>query len=90
MVDAEEVSLSESAELSEERQRMKRRRRRLIYSNDSGDIYVTGANTPDGFLAVRMKPVLGTQVDSVFYCTGDTTMFSYQAKVGEVYGKYGT
>ena len=90
MVDAEEVSLSESAELSEERQRMKRRRRRLIYSNDSGDIYVTGANTPDGFLAVRMKPVLGTQVDSVFYCTGETTMFSHQAKVGEVYGKYVT
>ena len=81
---------AESPELAAQRQEMKTRKRCLIYNNDSGDIYPTGANTPDGFLAVRMKPVLDTQVDSVFYCTGATTMFSHQAKVGEVYGKYVT
>jgi len=80
----------ESAEMARMRETAKNRRRRLIYNNDSGDIYAAGANTPDGFLAVRMKPVLDTQVDSVFYCTGATTMFSHQAKVGEVYGKYVT
>ena len=80
----------ESAEMARMRETAKNRRRRLIYNNDSGDVYAAGANTPDGFLAVRMKPVLDTQVDSVFYCTGATTMFSHQAKVGEVYGKYVT
>ena len=80
----------ESVELAAKRREMQHRERRLIYNNDSGDIYATGANAPEGFLAVRMKPVLDTQVDSVFYCTGATVMFSHQAKVGEVYGEYVT
>jgi len=80
----------ESSQLAAQRQKMKHRGRRLIYNNDSGDIYAGGASTPDGFLAVRMKHTLNTQVDSVFYCTGATTMFSHQARVGEVYGKYVT
>ncbi len=67
---------------------MKSRQRRIIYDNDGGDVFAKGADTPDGFLAVRMKPVLDTQVDSVFYCTGAATMFTHQARVGEVYGKY--
>ena len=78
----------ESSAMRRTRREMKWRHRRVIYNNDSGDVYAEGANTPEGFLAVRMKPVLDTQVDSVFYCTGATTMFSHQAKVGEVYGKH--
>ena len=78
----------ESGEMRKTRHEMKWRKRRLIYNNDSGDIFPAGADTPEGFLAVRMKPTLDTQVDSVFYCTGATTMFSHQAKVGEVYGKH--
>ncbi|MFH0964038.1 MAG: family 10 glycosylhydrolase [Planctomycetota bacterium] len=78
----------ESESFAKQRQQLKHRQRRIIYNNDGGDIYAAGANTPEGFLAVRMKPTLDTQVDSVFYCTGATTMFSHQAKVGEVYGKY--
>jgi len=84
------AATSESPQLAAQRQKVRHRRRRLIYNNDSGDIYASGANTPDGFLAVRMKHVLNTQVDSVFYCTGATTMFSHQARVGETYGKYVT
>ena len=64
------------------------RRRRIIYNNDGGEVFALGANTPESFLAVRMKPVLNTQVDSVFYCTGAATMFSHRAKIGEIYGKY--
>ena len=54
------------------------------------DSFSAGCNTPDGFLAVRMKAVLDTQVESVFYCTGATTIFTHQAKVGEVYGEHFT
>ena len=78
----------ESRALAAQRNEMKLRRRRIIYSNDGGDIFELGAGTPDGFLAVRMKPVLGTQVDSVFYCTGATAIFTHRAEVGETYGNY--
>ena len=78
----------ESPELAAQREAMKRRPRRIIVNNDGGDIFAADATTPDSFLAVRLKPMLDTQVDSVFYCTGATTMFTHRAKVGETYGKY--
>ena len=78
----------ESAELAAQRETMKQRKRRLIYNNDSGDIYPAAANTVEGFYAQRMNATIGTQVDSVFYCTGATVMFSHLAKVGETYGQY--
>ena len=84
------ASRRESEEMAKMRQKAKRRRRRIIYNNDSCDVMVAGANTPDGFLSKRMKPTLNTQVDSVFYCTGATTMFTHRPKVGEAYGKYVT
>jgi len=80
----------ESAEMAAQRQQMKFRRRRLIYNNDGCDIYPDAASTPEGFLSQRMEAVPGSQVDSVFYCTGATVMFSHEAKVGEIYGEYPT
>ena len=78
----------ESSELAAQRKEMKWRRRHIIVNNDGGDIFPAGADTPESFLAMRLKPMLDTQVDSVFYCTGATTMFTHRAKVGETYGKY--
>ncbi len=78
----------ESAELAALREKMKSRQRRIIYNNDGNEIFAASSNTPEGFLALRMKPTLDTQVDSIFYCTGSATMFTHQAKVGETYGKY--
>ena len=78
----------ESAQLANQRAEMKGRQRRIIYNNDGYEMFLDGANTPDGFLALRMKAALDTQVDSIFYCTGAATMFTHQARVGETYGKY--
>jgi len=78
----------ESAELATQRKEMKSRRRRILYNNDGNEIFNASANTPEGFLALRMKPTLDTQVDSIFFCTGSSTMFTHLAKVGETYGKY--
>ena len=50
---------------------------------DGCDALAAGANTVVGFLSKRMSATIGTQVDSVFYCTGATTMFTHRAKVGE-------
>ena len=77
----------ESAKLAGVREQMKSRNRRLIYNNDGCDVF-SNANTPDKFLSNRMTSVPGTQVDTVFYCTGATIMFSHDAKVGETYGKW--
>ena len=63
-------------------------RRRLIYNNDGNEPWFPGTGTREGFLANRLQHVLGTQVDTVFYCTGATTMFTHLAKVGETYGEF--
>lgn len=81
-------TLPESEAFAAQREQRTQLRRRVIYNNDGCDIFPADADTPQGFLDQRMNAVLGSQVDSVFYCTGATTMFSHDAKVGEVYGKY--
>ena len=81
------AGVEESEALAKQRRQMQHRERRIIYNNDGGDAF-SGA-TPDRLLSRRMKWVLDTQVDSVFYCTGATTMFTHQAKVGETYGEHG-
>jgi hypothetical protein len=70
------------------REKGKRQCRRIIYNNDGCDVMEEDAGTPEGFLSKRFEPILNTQVDSVFYCTGATTMFSHLAKVGETYGEF--
>lgn len=78
----------ESAAFAQQRTNLKQRSRRIIYNSDGCDAFQQGADTPDGFLAKRMVPALDTQVDSVFYCTGATTMFTHRVGVGETYGRY--
>ncbi len=78
----------EPSHLAAERVKRRNRRRRIIYNNDGGDVGAPGAATPEAFLAKRLRPILGTQVDTIFYCTGATTMFSHLAQVGETYGEF--
>jgi hypothetical protein len=85
---AADAAPREPARLAALRRAAQRRCRRLIYNNDGEDIAEPGADTREGFLSKRSKPILGTQVDSVFYCTGATTMFAHLAKVGETYGEF--
>jgi hypothetical protein len=82
------VDAAEPAALAALRKKAQQRRRRLIHNNDGGEIGEPGADTPKGFLAKRSLPLVGTQVDSIFYCTGATVMFSHFAKVGEMYGEF--
>ena len=62
------------------------RPRRVIFNNDGDDIWAKGANTKDDFLAVRHTPLLGTHVDSIFYCTTQSfNHFTHQTKVAEIF-----
>ena len=63
-------------DLRQVRRELAHRRRRMIFNNDGDDvIYRQNEPTPEGLLAERTTPLLGTQVDSIFYsnslCFGD-------------------
>ena len=62
------------------------RPRRIIYNNDGDDSGAGG--TPEKFLAARMEPLLHSQVESVFYCTGVTTAFAHLTRVAETFEGY--
>ena len=50
------------------RQEAAHRRRRLIFNNDGDDVIYTGKDpTPEALLALRTSPLVGSQVDSIFY-----------------------
>ena len=70
------------------REQAKHRHRRIIFNSDGNDVNVAGVKTAEDFLAVRYNHLLHTNVDSVFYCTGATTMFTHLAQVGETYGEF--
>lgn len=80
---------SESAAFAAQREKMTNRQRRIIYNSDGGEMFAADAGTVKGFYAQRMDWTVGTQVDSVFYCTGATVMFTHLAQVGETYGDRG-
>ncbi len=61
-------------------------RRRVIFNNDGDDIWAKGADTRDKFLAVRHTPLLGTNVDSIFYCTTQSfNHFTHDTRVAEIF-----
>ena len=77
-------------EVKEMRETMKNRRRRVMYNDDGcGPIWENdGGNTPDRFLfgpLSRMGAVPDTQVDSVFICSGATTVLNHASPVAESY-----
>lgn len=44
-----------------------RQRRRIIFVDDNYGLSHPGSDTPEGFLAPRLKPLVGTQVDAITY-----------------------
>ncbi len=43
------------------------RRRRVIFNTDAEEMTHKGANTVEGFLAPRLKPLVGTHVGTISY-----------------------
>ena len=82
--------IRESRKLAGLRSEAKRRSRRVIYNDDGcGPLWAKdGGNTPERFLAgprSRMAAVPGTQVDSVFFCSGATHVLNHPSTVAESY-----
>jgi hypothetical protein len=62
------------------------RPRRVIFNNDGNDAFVTDAPaTKEGFLSVRMDHIADCGVDSLFYCTAISSVFTHDSKVLEVF-----
>ncbi|MFH1921321.1 MAG: hypothetical protein ABIP48_15760, partial [Planctomycetota bacterium] len=62
------------------------RRRRIIFNDDGDDVWHPDASTPEGFISVRLKHMLNTQADTLFYCTTQSfNYFTHNTKVGEVF-----
>lgn len=77
---------AEKQALAEARRQLVKRRRRVIYNNDGDDIWAKGADTVEKFLDVRHSPLLGTQVDSIYYCTTQSfNRFTHNTRVAEIF-----
>ena len=50
-----------------DRKALAHRRRRIIFNDDGDDVWHPDAATPEGFLNVRLKHMLKTQADTLFY-----------------------
>ena len=82
----------ESREMAGRREQAKQRQRRIIYNNDGNDLVSKGhagselpvrLNSLEEFLRLRTEPAVGMQVDSIFYCTGVTTLYGHDTHVAE-------
>ena len=72
-------------ELVSMREKAKQRTRRIIWNNDGNEILIYWHDTVEQFLSKRIEAALatGSQVDSIFYCTGVTTKYSHDTNVAE-------
>lgn len=65
------------------REAAKHRKRRIIYNSDGGDMYGYDFRSVDEFLRRRTDRAIGTQVDTISYCTGVTLIYSHDTDVAE-------
>ena len=64
-----------------------RRRRRIMYNDDG--CHPRPYTTPEELLSLRLKQLIGTQVDTICYCTGGGGLFwGHVPEVGELIGAF--
>lgn len=85
---AEEDAVSSAGEIPELRHKARWRKRRLIFNNDGDDALFFPSDlpvTPRNLLERRTIPVIGTQVDSIFYCTTQSIgAYTHRSDVAEL------
>ena len=81
------VQADQEPDLATARWQAVHRQRRIIYNNDGDDITGGVRVTPDEYLSRRMEHLAGTQVDSIFWSPGVTTVVTFPSRVAETYDK---
>lgn len=70
-------------ELRAARRRAAHKKRRIIMNNDGNDCRNREPGTPrttEAFLAQRATPLVGSQVDAIFYCTGGFNLYRHHTR----------
>ncbi len=87
----ESLAAVEREALRTARQQAAHRRRRIIYNNDGDDIFAAGATTKEKFYELRHRPLLETQVDTIYYCTTQSfNNYTHATQVAEQFVKSGS
>lgn len=85
---AEKGAVSSAGEMEELRHKARWRKRRLIFNNDGDDALFFPSDlpvTPRNLLERRTIPVMGTHVDSIFYCTTQSIgAYTHRSEVAEL------
>jgi hypothetical protein len=71
------------------RQQAINRPRRIIFNNDGNEpVYLCRSVSKDELLEHRTRGLVGTQVDSIFYCTWSSgfSLFTHRTQAGQVFG----
>ncbi len=81
------ASAAEAADWRAERERLANRPWRVVFDNDGMDAQFVGVPTADALLDVRTRPLVGTGVTTVFYCSRSSGLgvFTHDTKVGEAF-----
>ncbi|NLE40040.1 MAG: hypothetical protein GX621_18645 [Pirellulaceae bacterium] len=75
-----------SAEMiRQQRKQAAGRKRRIIFNNDGNDSRTSPEEprTHENFLSKRMTPLIGSQVDAIFYCTGVFNLYTHHSTESE-------
>ena len=68
------------------RKRLAHRRRRIIFNDDGDDIWNPRSSTPEGFISVRIRHMLDTQADTLFYSTTQSfNYYTHNTRIGDVF-----
>ena len=74
--------------MKQRRKKAAHRRRRIIVDNDGNEVvYTLKKATKEALLAARTTGLVGTQVDTIVYCTWSSgfSFFTHDTKVGQVF-----
>ncbi len=84
-----ETAAKETPEMKAARKQAAHRTRRIIMNNDGNDargLKEGEQKTPEAFLARRTTPLVGSQVDAIFYCSGVFNFYTHKSDETELRG----
>lgn len=82
------VSNADEKQLIKDRDIARHRKRRIIMNNDGNDFAPPWPDDPgkaSEFLNKRTTPLIGSQVDSIFYCTGVFNFYKHPSRETELF-----
>jgi len=80
-------STTERNRMIAQRKAARHRTRRIIMNNDGNDLNKAKPEepkTPETFLSKRTSPLLGSQVDAIFYCSGVFNFYTHRSEESEL------